>query len=119
VSNGLEDRKQVDKLYDGALTVSGFPFLEFDLAPIDRIRLRGFALGWNSEITLLHVMDNGNFRLNGYAVFRNSDVKRWRSIRADDFLARALREKFVTWAGCCGPVSAQRQSSRFRPRRNG
>jgi hypothetical protein len=27
--------------------------------------------------------------LNGYSIFRNSDVKRWRPIPKDDFLARA------------------------------
>jgi len=74
-----------------AFKARGFPLLEFDRAPIDRNALKGFALGWNSELTLIQVTDDVHFRLLGYAIFRNSDVKRWRPVRPDDFLARAVR----------------------------
>jgi hypothetical protein len=53
--------------------------------------LRGFALAWNADLTLLQVLDSDFFRLNGYAIFRNSDVKRWRSVPKADFVARAVR----------------------------
>jgi hypothetical protein len=76
---------------DAALIVRGFPFLEFDRTPLDRDTLRGFALGWNSELTLIQEMDDVHFRLNGYAIFRNSDVKRWRPVGADDLWARAVK----------------------------
>jgi hypothetical protein len=69
--------------------LAGFPLLEFDRKPIDPFPLRGFALAWNAELTLIHVLNNDFFRLNGYAIFRNSDVKRWRSFPESDFLPRA------------------------------
>jgi hypothetical protein len=37
------------------------------------------------------VLDDVHFRLNGYAIFRNSDVKKWRPVGTDDFLAKAVR----------------------------
>ena len=81
---------QLDNAYDGA-AIGGFPLVEFDRAPINRNVLRGVALGWNSELTLIQVLDDAYFRLNGYAIFRNSDVKRWRPVGPDDFLARAAK----------------------------
>ncbi len=65
--------------------------MEFDRAPVDPNVLRGFTLGWNAELTLVQVMDDVHFRLNGYAIFRNSDVKRWRSVVREDFVARAAQ----------------------------
>jgi hypothetical protein len=76
---------------DGAFSVSGFPLLEFDRKPIDRHLLRGFVLTWNAKITLLQKVDDHQFLLDGYCVFRNSDVKRWRSIQAEDFCAKAAK----------------------------
>lgn len=76
---------------DGALIVGGFPLVEFGRAPVDPKVLRGFTLGWNAELTLIQVMDDVHYRLNGYAIFRNSDVKRWRSVVTDDFAARAAQ----------------------------
>ncbi len=63
-----------------AYTVGGFPLLEFDRRPIDRHHLIGFALSWNSELTLIQPLENNQFLLNGYTVFRNSDVKRCRPL---------------------------------------
>jgi hypothetical protein len=77
------------ELVPGAFAANGFPLLEFDRKPIDRDLLRGFALAWSAELTLVQVMCDKMFRLNGYAVFRNSDVRRWRAVSRDDFLARA------------------------------
>jgi hypothetical protein len=75
----------------GAMVVGGFPMVEFDRAPLDSYFLRGFTLGWSKELTLVHVVDNVYFQLNGYAVFRNSDVKRWRPILPDLFFAKAAK----------------------------
>jgi hypothetical protein len=36
-------------------------------------------------------MDDAQFRLNEYSVFRNSDVKRYRSVSKDEFVARAAK----------------------------
>jgi hypothetical protein len=77
--------------YDGALIVSRFPLLQFHRSPIDRDILMGFAIGWNVELTLIQVMDGVHFRLNGYAIFRNSDVKRWRPLEPDTFVGRAAK----------------------------
>ncbi len=51
-------------------------------------------ISWNVELTLVQVLDTDSFQLEGYAVFRNSDMRRWRAIPAEDFLARvaALRK---------------------------
>jgi hypothetical protein len=73
----------------GAFAASGFPLLEFDRKPIDPDALIGFALEWNPDLTLVQIIENQSFRLNGYAIFRNSDVRRWRPIPEDDFTARA------------------------------
>jgi hypothetical protein len=72
-------------------SAGGYQLVEFDRRQMDPWFLRGFVLAWNGELTLLHALDFGLFRLNGYAVFRNSDVKKWRTFPEDDFLARAAR----------------------------
>jgi len=77
-------------LYDGCV-VRGFPLLEFD-RPIDRESfVLGFTLAWSADLTLVHFLETEQYRLNGYTLFRNSDVKRWRTIPKDDFYARAAR----------------------------
>jgi hypothetical protein len=73
-----------------AFHAKGFPLVQFD-RPIYSDLMSGFVLGWGKELTLIHVMEETTFQLDGYAVFRNSDIKRWRPIGADDFLARAAR----------------------------
>ena len=75
--------------YDGFM-LGGFPLVEFDRKPIDAFPLRGFALAWNHELTLIQVLNDDFFRLNGYAVLRNLDVRRWRTFPKDDFRARAV-----------------------------
>src|SRR5260370_36828776 len=75
----------------GSGTLAGFPLLGFDRKPIDPLPLRGFALAWNADLTLIQVLNSDFFRLNGYAIFRNSDVKRWRPVSKPDFVARAVR----------------------------
>src|ERR1035441_9335989 len=72
----------------GAYVVDGFPLLQFD-RPIDRYLLLGFALTWTANLTLIQIVDDQQYQLNGYAVFRNSDVKRWREITNDKFGAKA------------------------------
>lgn len=74
-----------------AFAVNGFPLLEFDRKPIDPSFLTGFVLSRSDDLTLIQVLDRHAFRLNGYAVFRNSDVRRWRAILKDEFLARVTR----------------------------
>jgi hypothetical protein len=73
----------------GAFAANGFPLLEFDRKPIDPDALIGFALDWSHDLTLVQVIESQSFRLNGYAVFRNSDVRRRHPIPKDDFTARA------------------------------
>ena len=82
---------QLDDTHEGAVVVNGFRLLEFDRTPINRNILTGFPLGWNSKLTLVEVLDDVYFRLNGYAIFHNADVKRWRPIRADDFRGKAVK----------------------------
>ena len=69
--------------------MSGFPLPEFDRRPVDQHHLVGFALTWNTKLTLIQPVEKEQFLLNGYSIFRNEDVKRWRAIPNDDFLARA------------------------------
>ncbi len=57
--------------------------------------MKGFALDWNRDLTLIHALNWDFFRLNGYAILRNSDVRRWRSFSKDDFIARAVRRQKV------------------------
>lgn len=74
-----------------AFTANGFPLIEFDRKPIDPNLMTGFALGWNTALTLIQLIEHETFRLNGYAIFRNLDVRRWRPVKSNDFLARAAR----------------------------
>ncbi len=69
--------------------MSAFPLLEFDRRPVDQHPLVGFALTWNQELTLIQPVEDQQFLLNGYTIFRNADVKRWRPIPKDEFRARA------------------------------
>jgi len=72
-----------------AFAVNAFPLLEFDRRPVDQHPLVGFALTWNEELTLIQPVEDQQFLLNGYTIFRNADVKRWRPIPKDEFRARA------------------------------
>lgn len=72
-------------------STSGFPLLEFNRKPIDPDSLVGFVLAKNARLTLVQPLDTDSFRLNGYAIFRNSDVKGYRPIAKNAFLARAAR----------------------------
>ncbi|MCU1233475.1 MAG: hypothetical protein JWP63_1442 [Candidatus Solibacter sp.] len=76
-------------MYDGCV-INGFPLLQFD-RPISRDFVLGFALAWSADLTLVHTLDTAHYLLNGFTIFRNSDVKRWRTIPKDDFFARAAR----------------------------
>jgi hypothetical protein len=75
----------------GAFAVNGFPLLEFDRKPIEREVLRGFAIGWSAQLTLVQILDCNAFQLDGYVVIRRSEFRRWRNVLEDDFLARAAR----------------------------
>jgi len=68
--------------------------VEFDRRPFEQYPLRALVISWNVELTLVQVLDTDSFQLEGYAVFRNSDMRRWRAIPAEDSLARvaALRK---------------------------
>ena len=74
-----------------AFAIEGFPLLEFDRKPLDRHILSGFVLRWNTKFTLMQVMENFQFRLNGYAIVRNSDVRKWRPVAPNEFAAKAAR----------------------------
>jgi hypothetical protein len=69
--------------------VNGFPLMEFDRRPIDPYNLAGLVLTWNTKLTLVQPIEKEQFLLNGYSIFRNSDVEGWRPIPKEDFLARA------------------------------
>jgi hypothetical protein len=62
-----------------ALAIDGYPLLEFYRTPLERYVRRGFALAWNEDLTLIEIVDGDLFELDGYAVFRNSDIKQWRA----------------------------------------
>src|SRR5580700_2758912 len=79
-----------EDLQDAAI-VNRFPLVEFDRKPLDRHPLWALVITWNSELTLVPLMDREQFRLNGYAVFRNADVSRWRCISNYEFRTRAAR----------------------------
>jgi hypothetical protein len=89
-SNSLVARHSYSSAaFEEAFAVNGFPLLEFDRRPLDPYNLAGFVLTWNTKLTLIQPIEKEQFLLNGYSIFRNSDVKRWRPIPKDDFLARA------------------------------
>ena len=75
--------------FDDAFEVNGFPIVEFDRRLIDKDLLRGFVIGWSADLTLIQLIDGHQYLLNGYSVFRNADVKLWRPVSKDKFLARA------------------------------
>ena len=76
---------------DQAFKLNGFPLAEFDRKPIDMSLLKGFVLAWSDDLTMIHTIEEHTFKLNGYAIFRNSDIHRWRVITEDSFLAKASR----------------------------
>src|SRR5712671_5158581 len=74
-----------------AFTLNSFPLLQFDRKAIDKHLLSGFAIDWTDDFTLIQLIEDHTYRLNGYCVFRNTDIRRWRSVRKEEFLARASR----------------------------
>jgi hypothetical protein len=81
----------LSKQLPAAFEANGFPLVEFDRKPVDQHPIRGFALAWNTDLTLVHLIEEHRFHLNGYAVFRNKDVRRWREITPGRFLARSAK----------------------------
>ena len=79
----------------GGFEASGFPLVEFDRNPFDQCPIRGFVLDWNDGLTLFQDFDTELFQLNGWAVVRNSDIRRYRAIPEGDFLARAVRSQKI------------------------
>jgi hypothetical protein len=69
--------------------------IAFDRNPIDPHRLEGFALAWSDDLTLLQVVNPDRMETNGYSVIRNADVRRWRPLGRETFMARALALKGV------------------------
>jgi len=69
--------------------------VEFDRKPLDSQLLCGFVLEFTDRLTLIHYMDTQRFDLDGYVVFRNSDVRRWRSVPEDSVRIRALQLKSI------------------------
>jgi len=64
--------------------------VEFDRKPLDRNLLCGFVLEFTDRLTLTSLLDDVRFDLNGYFVFRNSDVRRWRPVGEDSVRVRAF-----------------------------
>ena len=79
----------------GGFEASGFPLVEFDRKPLDRYPVTVFALDWNPDFTLFQYFETKLFQLNGYAILRNSDIRRYRPLPEDDILARAVRLKKI------------------------
>jgi hypothetical protein len=77
------------ELFGNAIRINRFPLVEFDRKPIDKSPLRGFVLRWTDEVTLVHVVEDQTFQLNGYAIFLNADVCKWRVVTKDMFFAKA------------------------------
>jgi hypothetical protein len=67
----------------------------FDRNPIDPHLLEGFALAWSDDLTLLQVVNTDRMETNGYSVIRNVDVRRWRPLGHQTFIARAIAMKGV------------------------
>ena len=68
----------------------------FDRNPLDPHLLEGFALAWSDDLTLLQVVNTDRMETNGYSVFvRNVDVRRWRPLGHQTFIARAIAMKGV------------------------
>jgi hypothetical protein len=82
---------KASKTSSSDFVLGGFPLIEFARKPIDPDLLVGFVLGGNDDLVFVHLLHLDVFRLNGYAIFRNSDVKWWRPVAEDDFRARAAR----------------------------
>ena len=68
---------------------SGFPLIQFDRRPIDPHLITGFVIDWNKELTLVHAIEDQTYHLNGYAILRNPDIRRYRVVVVDDFMAKA------------------------------
>lgn len=69
--------------------------VDFKRPKLDEDYLRGFVLDYSDTLTLLNVLDS-DFYLSGFTVFRNSDVKSYRTYdNKDYFLNRALRLKSI------------------------
>jgi len=89
--NGVMPRTATGTKQSLVFDAKGFRLIEFNRKPIDPDPIRGFALAWNKDLTLIHVLESNRFRLNGYAIFRNEDVRKWRAFPPDDFLSRSAR----------------------------
>jgi hypothetical protein len=69
--------------------------VDFKRPKLDKEYLRGFVLDYSDTLTLLNVLDS-DFYLNGFTIFRNSDVTSYRTYDDKDyFLNRALRLKSI------------------------
>jgi hypothetical protein len=93
--SSMARQKKLPPSLSGAFTRNGFPLVEFDRRPLERWPMRAFVLGWGPELTLVQTFNTDFFQLGGYTVFRNSDVRRWREIAEEDFLARAAAHNKV------------------------
>jgi len=83
----------VTKLLDGedVFRANGFPLVEFDRKPYDSYLSWGFVLHSDDHFTLMHVVENQTYSLNGYTLFLNHTVKRWRCMGPQKFRSRAVQ----------------------------
>ena len=72
-----------------------YRLVELDRSPLNRRRMFAFVLKWSDDFTLVQTVDDDIFDIDGYAVFHNSSVRRWREVYDESILARALRVKRV------------------------
>ena len=67
--------------------------VEFNRKPLDKDSLFGFVLACNDEFTLVQKFDDGLFVLDGYCVFRNDEIKRFKVYDEDSFLNEVIKLK--------------------------
>lgn len=79
-----------------------YDLVEMNRKPIDPEPVWGFVLQRSKDLILLQVAAVDVVCLNGYSVFRNSDVRRLKVLPKDEFLIRALRLKDIAPSEPCG-----------------
>lgn len=59
--------------------------VEFDRKPFDNSKELGFVLAWNNYFTLIHIVDKDWYQLDGYCIFQNKSVKKFRVYDKDEY----------------------------------
>jgi hypothetical protein len=68
--------------------------VEFDRKPFDKHKIFGFVLDFNNDFTLIHLFDRDWFKTDGYCIFQNKSVKKFRVYDKEDcFLNEVIKIK--------------------------